>query len=343
MNLLRKLLFPVVPIYWLVTWVRNKLYDWGIKKSVTYHLPIIAVGNLSVGGTGKTPMVEYLINLLSSSFKLATLSRGYGRNTKGFVLASTTSTTHTIGDEPMQFYTKHEEVQVAVDENRRRGITHLLALKNKPEVILLDDAYQHRKVKAGFYILLTSYDQLYCNDYVLPTGNLREPRSGANRADLVIVTKCPPNLLDQEKQRIEKALQLTTKQQLFFATIAYTSALQSGTLQKPLSFFKDTPFTLITGIANPKPLVAYYEHLGLKFTHINYPDHHNFSTKEIEKLKDAGTLVTTEKDYMRLSDHFSEGDLWYQSIAMQFMGEYSGRLFDEQILNVVKKEGSYVS
>src|SRR6187402_2887550 len=208
MNLLRKILFPLAVLYGWVTQLRNFLFDIGILKSYSFDLPVIAVGNLSVGGTGKTPQIEYLIRLLSSKYKVATLSRGYKRKSEGFVLADETSNAEILGDEPFQFFQKFKNVQVAVDANRKNGIEQLLSQPEKPEVILLDDAYQHRKVKAGFYILLTAYGDLYSDDFILPTGNLRESRSGANRADIVIVTKCPNNLSDQDQNKIQRKLKL---------------------------------------------------------------------------------------------------------------------------------------
>ena len=183
MNFLRKILFPLAFLYWLITFIRNWLYDKGIFKSSSFNIPIIAVGNLSVGGTGKTPQIEYLIRLLSENYKVAVLSRGYKRTTEGFILADEKATASSIGDEPFQFYSKFPNIQVAVDANRKYGIENLLQLSNKPDVILLDDAFQHRKVKAGFYILLTAFDDLFCDDYILPFGNLREPSSGKKRAD----------------------------------------------------------------------------------------------------------------------------------------------------------------
>ena len=189
------------------------LYDLGVKKSTSYNFPVICVGNLSVGGTGKSPMIEYLINLLKNDFKLATLSRGYKRKTKGFVLANEQSTAETLGDEPFQFFTKFKnDIYVAVDAVRTNGIAQLRALNKPAEIILLDDAFQHRKVKAGFNILLTTYNNPYFKDFVLPAGNLREPRSGAKRAHIIIVTKCPYNLSDQEKSSFVKRI----KPQFYF-------------------------------------------------------------------------------------------------------------------------------
>src|SRR6478752_1663867 len=206
MNLLRKILFPFAVLYGFITSIRNFLYDNNLLKSYSFDLPIIAVGNLSVGGTGKTPQIEYLIRLLSSKYKVATLSRGYKRKSEGFVLADETSNAEILGDEPFQFFQKFKNIQVAVDANRKNGIEQLLSQPEKPEVILLDDAYQHRKVKAGFYIMLTAYGDLYADDFMLPTGNLREYRSGANRANLIVVTKCPPNLSISEQENIKNKL-----------------------------------------------------------------------------------------------------------------------------------------
>ncbi|MDA8769201.1 tetraacyldisaccharide 4'-kinase, partial [Winogradskyella sp.] len=191
MKILRILLFPIVPIYFFVTWLRNRLYDSGVKSSKSYGFPVICVGNLSTGGTGKSPMVEYLIRLLQTDKKVATLSRGYKRVTKGFLLADESVNVDMVGDEPYQFYKKFDNIYIAVDEDRQHGIIELRNFKPQPEVILLDDAYQHRKVKAGFNILLTSFGKLYTNDMVLPTGDLREPMSGAKRADVIIITKSP--------------------------------------------------------------------------------------------------------------------------------------------------------
>jgi len=227
MNLLRKILFPFAILYGIITSIRNFLFDVGILKSYSFDLPIIAVGNLSVGGTGKTPQIEYLIRLLSDTYKIATLSRGYKRQSKGFVLADSGSNATVLGDEPFQFYQKFPEIQVAVDADRKNGIEQLLLQKEIPQIILLDDAFQHRKVKAGFYILLTSYGDLYSNDFILPTGNLRESRSGAKRANIVVVTKCPKMLSHKEQKSIQSKLKLTKNQELYFSFIDYDDSIFS--------------------------------------------------------------------------------------------------------------------
>lgn len=335
MNFLRKILLPIVPIYFVVTWLRNKLYDYGIKKSTSYDFPVIAVGNLSVGGTGKSPMVEYLIRLLQDKVVLATLSRGYKRETKGFQLVKTSATAKEVGDEPLQFKKKFSEVLVAVDADRRNGIANIKKQVPNPEVILLDDAYQHRKVKAGLYILLSSYYDLYCDDIVLPTGNLREPRSGADRADVIVVTKCPNHLNEEEQKAIKDKLKVKPSQLVLFATINYGDFIMNTSDTKSIQNMKNTPFTLVTGIANPTPLVKYYSELGLEFTHINYPDHHNFSEQDIDSLKAHPFIITTEKDYVRLAPHLSSESLWYQPIEMQFIN--GQEKFDDYIISFIKK------
>ncbi|PKV52515.1 lipid-A-disaccharide kinase [Aquimarina sp. MAR_2010_214] len=336
MNLLRKILLPFVPFYYLVTWLRNKLYDFGIKKSMTYDFPILVVGNLSVGGTGKSPMVEYLVTLLKDRVSLATLSRGYKRETKGFKLVTASSTAKEVGDEPLQFKRKFTDVIVAVDADRRNGISNLRSLTNKPDVILLDDAYQHRKVKAGFYILLTAYYDLYCNDIVLPTGNLREPKKGADRADIIVVTKCPDSLSFEEKKRITDKLAINRNQELFFTTIDYGSDIVNISETKPIKSLQNIHFTLVTGIANPTPLLDHYTSLGLKFDHIGFPDHHNFTNAELKKLNDLEFIITTEKDYVRLASDISEKKLWYQPIEVRFVGETAS--FDNKIVKFIEKK-----
>ena len=316
MKLIRKILFPIVPIYYLVTWLRNKLYDLGIKKSMSYKLPVICVGNLSVGGTGKTPMIEYLIKLLKDDFKTATLSRGYKRKTKDFQLANKNSTAESIGDEPLQFYNKFtDDILVAVDSDRQNGIKKLKGLKNKPEVILLDDAFQHRKVKAGFNILLTTYNNPYYSDFVLPTGNLREPKSGAKRANIIVVTKCPNDMNTSEKNRITDMIKAKDYQHIFFSSIAYSNEVFSNNTSKNLEAVSS--FTLVTGIANSEPLVDFLNSRNLKFKHLNYKDHYAFSQQDILQLEKQELIITTEKDYMRLKKYKSLKDkLFYLPITV---------------------------
>ncbi|RXM46694.1 tetraacyldisaccharide 4'-kinase [Flavobacterium sp. YO12] len=336
MNILRKILFPFAILYGLITSIRNFLFDKGILKSTSFDIPVIAVGNLSVGGTGKTPQIEYLIRLLSSKYKVATLSRGYKRQSEGFVLADENSNASILGDEPFQFYQKFPNVQVAVDANRTNGITQLLSQKEKPEIILLDDAYQHRKVKAGFYILLTSYGDLYADDFMLPTGNLREARSGAKRANIVIITKCPSNLDESEQENIRRKLKLEASQELYFTFIDYDDCVYSRTEKLAVEEIKEERKLLLAGIAKPKP---FFDFLKSKDDEcLTFPDHHHFTEKDIitiaEKAK-KHKIITTEKDYVRLKDTGIVSQLFYLPIKSSFIREQNN--FDKTILNYVGK------
>lgn len=336
MNFFRKILFPFAVLYGFITAIRNFLFDKGILKSVVFDVPVIAVGNLSVGGTGKTPQIEYLIRLLSDHYKIATLSRGYKRKSKGFVLADATSNAEILGDEPYQFYQKFPNIQVAVDANRVNGITQLLSKKNAPEIILLDDAFQHRKVKAGFYILLTAYNDLYCDDLILPAGNLRESRSGAERADVIVVTKCPPELTLQQQDKIKSRLKSKSNQQVFFTFIEYDSQVYSEVKQLSLAEIKTVDKLLLAGIAKPKPFFAYLQ--AAKSGTMVFSDHHDFTPQDIEIIKEKAKdniIITTEKDFVRLKGKLPKEQLFYLPIKSSFVNNKAD--FDKTIMNYVGK------
>ena len=335
MVFLRKLLFPFAVLYGLIAQFRNYLYDAGLLKSHRFDIPVIAVGNLSVGGTGKTPMIEYLIALLSDNYRLATLSRGYKRNTSGFILADQNDSADTIGDEPFQFHLKFPLIDVAVDTSRSNGINQLLSKPIKPQVILLDDAFQHRKVKAGFYILLTSYDDLYCDDLMLPTGNLRELRSGASRADVIIVTKCPPDLTEKKQNKIRRRLKPLEHQELFFSFIKYDEWVYSENHKIRVDFVEDEPKVLLAGIAKPRPFFSYLR--GDQDIMMKFRDHHHFSEADIlDILQKAGNrkIITTEKDFVRLKGKLPPEQLFYLPIQTVFLGVKNG--FDQTILDLAK-------
>ena len=316
MNLIRKITFPFVPAYYAITSLRNTLYDLGLKKYTSYDFPVICVGNLSVGGTGKTPMIEHLIDLLKDDYKVATLSRGYKRKTKDFQLANEFSTAESLGDEPFQFYNKFKnDILVAVDANRVNGINKLRELENPPQVVLLDDAFQHRKVKAGFNILLTTYSNPYFSDFVLPTGNLREPKSGAKRADIIIVTKCPEHLTDEEKKGFIEQISPKENQHVFFSSITYSNEVISEDNKRSINALAN--FTLVTGIANANPLVNFLKERKLQFEHLNFKDHHEFTQQDIAVLEKKELIVTTEKDFMRLKQYQNlKAKLFYLPIAV---------------------------
>ena len=270
---MRFLLFPFAILYGLVVRLRHFLYDRGWLQSKQYPFPTLCVGNLAVGGTGKTPMVEYLVRLLGEE-QVAILSRGYRRKTKGFVLADASSTALTLGDEPFQYHRKFPKATVAVCESRQEGIERLLQNPHF-RVILLDDAFQHRKVQAGLNLLLTSYDKLYTKDFLLPVGSLRDIRSRARKAHIILVTKCP-ELSEEAQQKIIQQLHPLPHQQVFFTRIAYATKVCRDGESLPLEDFLSTPFTLVTGIANPTPLVSFLQGKGAHFTHLSYSDHHHF-------------------------------------------------------------------
>lgn len=332
MNLLRKLLFPFAILYGFITSLRNYLYDKGILKSYSFEVPVIAVGNLSVGGTGKTPQIEYLIRLLSPNYKVATLSRGYKRKSEGFILADANANAEILGDEPFQYYSKFPNIEVAVDADRRNGIEQLLK-QTSPDVILLDDAFQHRKVKAGFYILLTSYGDLFSDDFILPTGNLRESRSGAKRADVIIVTKCPPDLSEKDQTKIKNAIGLDKP--IFFSYVAYDDKVYNESGNIPVSEIKTTSKILLAGIAKPQPFFDYLQS-GTDAI-LQFPDHHHFSEGEISDIKNKANdkiIVTTEKDFVRLKAKILKNQLYYLPIKSQLI-QYQ-QAFDQIILNYVR-------
>ena len=338
MNLLRKILFPISILYGLVTSIRNFLFDIGILKSYSFDVPVIAVGNLSVGGTGKTPQIEYLIRLLAPKYKIATLSRGYKRQSKGYVLADSTSNAAILGDEPFQFFSKFKNIQVAVDADRKNGIEQLLLETNKPQVILLDDAFQHRKVKAGFYILLTSYGDLYSDDFMLPTGNLRESRSGASRANVVVVTKCPANLSHDEQNKIKRFLLCRNdkgdNQQLYFSYIDYDDCVYSEDKSMKVSEIKNVDKLLLAGIAKPNLFFAYLQ--GENDEKLVFSDHHHFTAEDLLEIKNKSQnkiIITTEKDFVRLKGSIPKEKLFYLPIRSSFLFESEN--FDKTITNYV--------
>jgi len=316
MKLLRKILFPFVPFYYIVVFLKNKFYDWSFLNSSFYDFPLICVGNLSVGGTGKSPMVEYLVSFLKNKYQLATLSRGYGRDSKGFIIADLKANSKIIGDEPLQLFNKFKDIIVAVDSDRQNGLTLLKKIKPSIEVVLLDDAFQHRNVSAGLNILLTAYDQLYCYDYVLPTGNLREPKSGAKRAHAIVVTKSPKSLSEDSKSSIVEQLNTLPNQEVFFSSIQYADEIKSLTSTMSINELTGVRFTLVTGIANPAPLVIYLKSIGLDFDHLEFEDHHDFSKSERELIYSKPLILTTEKDFSRLISETSN-NVYYLSIKLK--------------------------
>jgi tetraacyldisaccharide 4'-kinase len=342
---LRLFLFPFSIIYGFVVIIRNKLYDWGILKSVQFDLPVICVGNLVVGGSGKTPVTEYLVHLLSG-YKIAILSRGYGRETRGFVKANQDATASTIGDEPMQYFRKFPDITVAVCEDRVAGIKKL---KEQHDVIILDDSYQHRAVTPGFSVLLFEYHKLLKTQLLLPAGNLRESFMGYRRAQAIMVTKSPDLIKEADKATCIDRFDKETQNLISFSKLAYDT-LKHFHRNKALvleTLDSDTVVYLLTGIANPHPLRGYLHKFITTIKDFEYPDHHSYSIKEIQQLvavftKDSTPrkiIVTTEKDVQRLSEAplkalLLELPLYYLPVKIELLAE-DKLTFDQKILNYV--------
>jgi tetraacyldisaccharide 4'-kinase len=310
-NGLKILLFPLAFIYGLITALRNRLYDWRILKSASFDVHTIGVGNLAVGGAGKTPLVEYLIRLISKEQPaVATLSRGYKRRTSGFVLATDKSTAEDVGDEPLMYRFKYN-VQVAVDGSRVRGIKKLLAENHPPKIILLDDAFQHRAIKCGLNIVVSDYNNLYFKDSMLPAGRLREYKTGINRADLIVITKVPDRTTPVELRNIIKDVKPRAHQQVFFSYIKYGELYSiSDPAQKIDTLNELFRYTVISfaGIANAQPMINYLKEYANEVRHLPFDDHHDYTVKDLTDIEryyhglQGGNkiLVTTEKDLMRL-------------------------------------------
>lgn len=342
----RYLLYPFSVLYGLGVSLRNTLYDRKIFHSASFNLPLICVGNLAVGGTGKTPMIEYLIGLLQRDFKVATLSRGYKRKTKGFAIADDHTTAVDIGDEPMQIHLKYPDVTVAVAEERVIGIPQLLHERKETNVILLDDAYQHRAINAGLNILLTDYNNLYTRDVMLPAGDLRDTRSSSKRADIIIVTKCPSTLSDAERENIIRELQPENHQSVFFTKIQYGAPyhLFDKTVRIP---DKETGLLLVCGIANPAPLKKALTAIADSYEAITFGDHHIFSMSDLREVirqfdNIPGTnkmIITTEKDAVRLQKFQSEiasMPVFALPVQHRFLFDEE-KLFNRKVLDFVEK------
>ena len=346
-------LVPLTYIYKVVTEIRNKLFDWKILPSKEFDIPVISVGNLTVGGTGKTPHTEYLINLLKDKYKVALLSRGYKRKSKGFRLATPTSSAKEIGDEPYQIKAKFPDIHVAVDADRRHGIHSLCEreVSKDTEVILLDDAFQHRYVTPGINIVLMDYNRPIYEDAMMPTGMLREPASSLHRAHTIIVTKCPKDIKPIDFRIVAKNLELRPYQRLYFTTFSYgdMQAFNTPHETKALSTLSvHTHILLVTGIASAAPLVEKLREHTEHITHMEYGDHHNFTRSELQDIcktyaaieSEDKIIITTEKDAARLSsyplDDMVKKNLYILPIEVKFLQDQQ-KSFDNYITDYVSK------
>ena len=341
----RILLLPFALLYWLGIAIRNWLYNKNIIESTSFGLPLICVGNLSVGGTGKSPMVEYLVSNLKTDYKVATLSRGYKRKTKGYALADEKTTALEIGDEPMQFHLKFPDVPVAVGEERIVAIPQLLHDKPEVQVIILDDAFQHRAIKAGLNILLTDYNNLFTRDFYLPTGDLRDLKSSYKRAEIIIVTKCKKELSETEKQKLINEINPLPGQHVFFTAIDYSRPYHIITKEeKGLS--GKVEILLVTGIANPRPLKKLLEEYSNTYQMLQYADHHIFTIDDLKDIKEyfdkinakEKVILTTEKDAVRLlkfCEEIRDMPFYVVPVKHQFLFN-QGAEFDQLIIDFIR-------
>lgn len=308
------------PLSWLysgVTGIRNLLFDRGYVKTASFDIPVISVGNITVGGTGKTPHTEYLVSLLKEKTRTAVLSRGYGRSTSGYLLAGNESDCRTIGDEPYQIHNRFPDISVAVCEDRAKGVKRLLS-ETDTQAVILDDAFQHRRISPSLSILLTDWNRLLLNDCAMPAGRLRESAAGRRRADIIIVTKCPDTMTSDEMESLSSRLAVRPEQRVFFSTFNYGQPY-SLTDGSPLE--SDAPVLAVTGIAQPQPLVWKLESDGRKVKLLAFADHHAYSSRDIGKIQSEldllgpdAVIMTTQKDAARLC-------------AMELPGQLAPRIF----------------
>ena len=350
---INKWLLPLSWCYGVGVKLRNLLFETGVLKSRSFQVPVISVGNITIGGTGKTPHVEYLVDVLKDSFKVAVLSRGYKRKSKGFITANADTPMQMIGDEPYQMKQKFKNVTIAVDKNRCHGIDQLVENDSKLDVVLLDDAFQHRYVKPGVNILLVDYHRLIIYDTLLPAGRLREPLRGKDRADIVIVTKCPKELKPMEYRVITKAMSLYPYQRLFFSTLEYDNLramfpdAQNTKIQHATDL-KDHHALLLTGIGSPQQLEHDLSPVISHLTPLTFADHHQFRKKDIQLINETFSalpspkcIITTEKDMTRLKDAEGLSDdikknLYVLPVRVKFMQDQED-MFNQQIIGYVRK------
>jgi len=341
----RILLLPFSLLYWLGIAIRNWFYDKKLLPSGSFGLPIICVGNLSIGGTGKSPMVEYLVRLLQPEFRIATLSRGYKRRTTGYALADERTTALDIGDEPMQFHLKFPSLPVAVGEERMVAIPQLLHDRPDTQAIILDDAFQHRAVRAGLNILLTPFTNLFTRDFYLPTGDLRDLKSSYLRSHIIIVTKCPVDISAEEKKRITEEINPTRHQSVFFTAIEYGTPYHINTREE-YQLEASNELLLVTGIANPEPLKLFVEEHSREYIMLEYPDHYIFTIDDLKEIRKkfrmmespGKVILTTEKDAVRLMKFRSElSDLPLYVIPVRHHFLFSeGEQFNQLVINFIR-------
>ena len=347
------LLYPVALIYGAVTGIRNFMYSTGVLRSFKFRVPIICVGNITVGGTGKTPHTEYLVELLKSRYRVATLSRGYLRKSRGFRIADSSSSVADLGDEPMQIFRKHPDITVAVDRDRVHGVRKIIKSSAGVEVIILDDGFQHRRLTPGYTILLTDYNRLMIRDHLLPYGELRESRLAMYRADIILVTKSPADLQPIQRRLIAKEMDKAAYQNIYFTCIRYGEPVpvfkHAKTEDDEIDETTSFGIVLVTGIANSDPLKEYLENQYDEVIHLRYRDHHKYSEKDLQRISGAlhdlasekKRVFTTEKDAVRLGEFTNiaeplRSSLYYIPVGIEFLNEDQDE-FNNLILKYVRK------
>ena len=328
------LLYPLSVLYNIYSSFRNLLFDLRLINSIEYKIPTIGIGNLSTGGTGKSIIVDYLIERFKKNKKITTLSRGYNRKTKGFVQASESSNAYEIGDEPFQFFSKHPEINVVVCENRRKGMNIILKNLSDTELCIWDDVFQHRFVKPGLMILSTTFQYPFYKDQILPIGNLRENKDSSKRADIIVVTKCPIDMQINDKEYFVESLNPLVNQKVFFSTLTYKQKIKSDVDQINIDTLAESDFILVTGVADSSYLVEFLKSKAFNFKHLKYSDHYNFNKRSIDKIRNISSgkrILTTEKDFGRLKPKISDRDIYYIEVSMQFNSELNELNFDKTI------------
>ena len=322
MKLLQSVLFPFSLLYGTIIALRNILFDKGILNTQTPKIPNVGVGNLSVGGTGKSVVIDYIISIFKEQYSLVLISRGYKRKTKGVIVANSNSTAYEIGDEPYQFLSKHN-VGIIVSEKRERALKVISEFKKLPDIILFDDIMQHRFITPQCLIVTTTYSEPFFRDNLLPAGRLRESPKQIKRAQIILINKCPDNISIKDQTLFINKIKPLACDRVYFTTIAYENSVKNKLKSINLSSIKNS-FLLITGIANPKYLVDYLNKKGLDFLHLKYPNHHNFKENEIKEIRrqqKGRKIITTEKDFGRLENYFTSNELFFIPIKLKFIGE----------------------
>ena len=337
--MIRRLLFPIAILYGLILSIRNGLFNIKIFKSQHTTIPSIGIGNLSIGGTGKSIVVDYLITKLQMNYIISVISRGYGRKSSGFIMANSSSTALEIGDEPFQFLKKYPKIRVAVGEDRVKAAKKFLKIDSKINLLIFDDVMQYRWIIPNHLVLTTTYKSPFYDDFPFPYGSLREFAKGKQRSETILVTKCPSGISKKDRLDFENKCKLSSSQKIFFTKINYSKSIINHKEKVGFDKLKNEKIILVTGVANPKPLVEFLNSKNIIFNHLKYRDHYNFNKTSIKKIKNeaaSSLILTTEKDYGRLSSFLKSDKLFYIPINLTFFSENEELVFNQRIESFIK-------